>query len=83
MVSDDQDIQDVMQDEMRAARGRPPIHSTDAEQRRRMRAAMLKAINECNEADFIGCVLGLGHTSESDEYQRMMRLWTQRTGGKK
>jgi hypothetical protein len=84
-MSDEKDIQDVMHDEMRAARGKPPVHTTSAEQIERVRAAMRAAIRDCNEADFINCVLDLGHTPESDEYKRMMTLWNQRPGphGKK
>jgi hypothetical protein len=82
MFSDEDDIKDVMQDEIRAGRGKPPIHSTNAEQIRRIRAGMLKAITECNEQDFINCVLALGHGPESEEYKRMMNLWYQSRGRK-
>jgi hypothetical protein len=77
-MSDEKDIHDVMHDEIRAARGKPPIHTTSADQIVRVKAAMLKAIKEGNEADFINCALDLGHTPESDEYKRMMKLWSQR-----
>jgi hypothetical protein len=77
-VSDEKDIQDVMHDEFRAARGKPPLHTAHAERIARVRAAMLVAINEGNEADFINCVLDLGHIPDSDEYNRMMTLWNQR-----
>jgi hypothetical protein len=77
-MSDEKDIQDVMHDELRAARGKPPLHTTSADQIARVKSAMLKAINEGNEADFINCVLDLGHKPESDEYKRMMNSWSQR-----
>jgi hypothetical protein len=77
-MSDEKDIQDVMHDEMRAARGKPPIHTTSAEQIERIRTAMRKAIKDCNEADFINCVLDLGHAPGSEEYDRMMKVWSQR-----
>lgn len=77
-MSDDKDIHDVMHDEFRAARGKPPVHTTTADQIARVKAAMLKAIKECNEGSFINCVLDLGHTPESDEYKRMMKSWNQR-----
>jgi len=84
-MSDDKDIQDVMHDELRAARGKPPVHTTQAEKLARVRAVMGVAMREDNEAIFIGCVLDLGHTPGSDEYNRMMTIWNQRPrpgGGK-
>jgi len=83
MISDDQDIRDVMHDEFRAARGKPPVHTTSDDQRKRIKQAMLIAIQECNEADYINCVLDLGHKPGSVEYERMMTLWNQWRGGKK
>ncbi len=74
-MSDEDEIRDVMRDELRAAKGKPPLHSTDAEERARIRAAMLRAIKECNEADFINAILALGHTPGSGEYERMIREW--------
>ncbi|HEY2544724.1 MAG TPA: hypothetical protein VGI46_01535 [Candidatus Acidoferrum sp.] len=82
MVSDEDDIKDVMHDEIRAGRGKPPVHSTSADQIRRVRAGMLKAIKDCNEQDFVNCVLDLGHAPESEEYKRMMNLWYESRGRK-
>ena len=77
-MSDEKDIQDVMHDELRAARGKPPVHSIAADKVARIKAGMLRAIHECNEADFINCVLDLGHTPGTDGYERMMKKWSQR-----
>jgi hypothetical protein len=79
-MSDEKDIENVRQDELRAARGKPPLHDTTAEQRARVKFAMLRAIRECNEADFELAILDLGHTPGSGEYNRMMGLWRARFG---
>ncbi len=75
-MSDEKDIQDVMHDEIRAARGKPPVHTLSAERQARIRAAMRLAIKECDEASFINAIHDLGHTEGSAEYERMMKLWT-------
>ena len=67
-----------MHDEFRAARGKPPIHTREAEEKARIKAAMTIAFKEGSEYDYINCVLDLGHTPESPEYKRMMMLWNQR-----
>ena len=77
-MSDEKDIQDVMHDELRAARGKPPIHTAEAEKKARIKAAISVALREGNEADYINCVLDLGNTPGSDEYDRLMTLWNQR-----
>jgi hypothetical protein len=64
-----------MDDEVRAGRGKPPVHSTSAEQRARIRAAMLRAIRECDEAGFLNAIADLGHVPGSVEYRRMMGEW--------
>jgi hypothetical protein len=77
-LSDEKEIREVMHDDLRAAKGKPPIYTTTAEQRARVRAAMLAAIQNDDEGDYINCVLDLGHEQGSAEYKRMMRVWTQR-----
>jgi hypothetical protein len=75
-MSDEKDIQDVRADELRAAKGKPPLHSLTAERLEKVRRAMQLAIKECDEAGFISAIHDLGHTEDSAEYARMMKLWT-------
>lgn len=74
-MSDEKDIRDVMHDEVRAARGKPSVHSTSAEERARIRAAMLRAIRECDEAGFLNAIADLGHVPGSAEYKKMTSAW--------
>jgi len=77
-MSDEKDIQDVMHDEMRAARGKPPVHTVEADKVGRIKAGMVAAMHGCSEAEFINCVLDLGHAPGSEMYERMMKAWNQR-----
>ena len=74
-MSDEKDIQDVRADELRAAKGKPPLHSLSAERLDRLRRAMQLAIKERDEVGFINAIYELGHVKGSAEYERMMRLW--------
>ena len=74
-MSDEKDIRDVMHDEVRAAKGKPPVHSTSAEERARVRAAMLRAIQEFDEASFLSAIADLGHAPGSAEYKKMTLAW--------
>jgi len=77
-MSDEEDISKIREDEIRAASGKPPIDRTSQEQKARIRNAMLRALREGNEADFIAAILDLGHNEGSDEYVRIMKLWHER-----
>lgn len=40
----------------------------------------MRAIRENNEAEFIAAILDLGHSEGSDEYVRLMKIWSARPG---
>jgi hypothetical protein len=77
-MSDEKEINNVRHNEIRAASGKPPIDRTSQEQKARIKNAMLRALREGNEADFIAAILDLGHNEGSDEYVRIMKLWRER-----
>jgi hypothetical protein len=79
-MSDEKEIRDVRDDELRAAKGKPPRHTREAERQERLRAAMRLAIMECDEASFVNAIHELGHVKGSAEYERMMRLWHEHLG---
>lgn len=79
-MSDEKAIRNVRQNQIRTARGKPPIDHTDREEKARIRGAVMRAIRENNEAEFIAAILDLGHSEGSDEYVRLMKIWSARPG---
>jgi hypothetical protein len=79
-MSDEKEIRNVRENQIRAARGKPPIDHTSREEKARIRGAVLRAFREDNEAEYIAAILDLGHSEGSDEYVRLMKLWNGRPG---
>ena len=82
-MSDEKEIRNVRQNEIRAGRGKPPIDHTSQEEKARIKNALLRAVRENNEAEFIAAILDLGHSKGSDEYVRIMKIWNERPAGRR
>ena len=74
-MSEEKHIRKVIEEEKRRGARRRPLDSAALEQQARARALFLKAIRECNQADFIGAIAELGHAPGSPEYERLMKIW--------
>ena len=82
-MSDEKEISKVRQNEIRTASGKPPLDHTSREEKARIKNALLRAIRENNEAEFIAAILDLGHNVGSDEYVRIMKIWNERPAGRR
>jgi hypothetical protein len=82
-MTKDKDVRDVIREETSRGSRRKTIDTTTKAQQERIHAAMLRAIKERNEADFIAALHDLGYVEDSDVFEKTMKNWRDRFGGGK
>jgi len=82
-MTKDKDVRDVIREETSRGSRRKTIDTTTKAQQERVKNAMLRAIKERNEADFIAALYDLGYLEGSNVFEKTMKNWRDRFGGGK
>ena len=79
-MSENKEIRQVMEQEKRRGTRRKPLDMVTLAQNARIRAKLLRAMSDYNEAGFIDTIAELGHVPGSPEYERLMKIWRETVG---